>query len=154
MGFLSVRASKTFVEVFRSIHYAEQNDLAAVAHNKGNRYDEFVYRRNMVDSSTLGNLTVFNSMKTTWTFSFPFAAPVLDRISDPQNLEKGRKLIFATDLALLAEATENIGLKEEADKLWRESARLMGHNDINIVRSLVSSYHKIKADTNAQLHSK
>jgi len=147
MGYLSVRASKTFVEIFRSDYYAEQSTLAGDAHNKDKKYDEYVYRRNIVESAPFGNLSIFNKMKSAWSFGFPFAAPILEKIASP--IKKGRQLSYALDLARLAEATENIGLKDQADKLWAESAKLMGHNDINRMRSLAAKLHEVETNANA-----
>jgi hypothetical protein len=154
MGYLSVGASKTFVEVFRSNYYAEQISLAADAHSKDKKYDEYVYRRNIVESAAFGNLSVFNEMKTAWSFGFPFASPILDKIASPEGIKKGRKLSYAMDLARLAEATENIGLKDKADKLWAESAKLMGHNDVNRMRSLASKLHEVESDVKATTEKK
>lgn len=142
MGYLSVRASKTFVEVLRSNYNAEQESLAADAHSKGNKYAEFIHRRNIVESSRLGNLTVFNKMKTAWSFDFPFSAIALSQFIEQPGIEKGRKIVYAIDLGRLAEATENIGLKEEADKMWNESAKNMGY-DVPRLRSFIASLHKI-----------
>jgi hypothetical protein len=154
MGYLSARAGKTFLEAFRISYYQEQLELAAKAHREGDKYAEFVYRNNVIDVLPMGKLEVIENMKTTWTFSFPFAAPILDLIADVPDLEKGRRISYGIELGRLAEATENIGLKEEADKLWKESAKLIGHNDINKVRSLVASIHKIEEDVNAQMGKK
>ena len=145
MDYLCVRASRTFLEVFRSTYYYEQIRLAAIAHRDGNEYAEFVYRNNVVDSSPSGKLTIFNEMKGTWSFGFPFAALILDRMSAPPELEKGRKMSYAIELGRLAETTEEIGLKEDADRLWNESAKLMGHNDVSRVRSLVTELHKVES---------
>lgn len=143
MGYLSMRASKTFLEVFRSNYYAEQNDLAAEAHREGNKYNEFLYRKNVVDTTLFGKLSVFNTTKSTWTFGFPFAAPILDRIIATPGIDKGRQRVYGIDVGRLAEATENIGLKEEAANLWEESAKLTEINDINRLRSLISDLHNI-----------
>jgi hypothetical protein len=150
MGYLSMWASKTFLEVFRSDYYFEQIRSAADAHKQGNEYAEFVYRSNVVDSLLSGKLTVFNTMKTTWSLGFPFAALILDRISTAPELEKGRKISYGVELGRLAEVTEKIGQKEDANRLWNESARLMGHNDVTRVRSLVSGLHKIEVDAFAK----
>lgn len=154
MGFLSTRASKTFLEVFRSTYSTEQVELAAQARRDGNRYAEYVYRNNAVDILPMGKLKTIENMKTTWTFGFPFAAPILDRIGAVPDIEKGRKITYGIELGRLAEATENIGLKEEADKLWNEAASLMGHHDINKVRSLVSSLNKHDNETTEESKKK
>jgi hypothetical protein len=118
MGYLSVRASKTFLEGFRANYSHEQLELAAKAHREGDRYAEFVYRNNAVDILPMGKLNVIEQMKSTWTFGFPFAAPILDRIGAFPDLEKAQRITYCMELGRLAEATENIGLKEDADKLW------------------------------------
>jgi hypothetical protein len=151
MGYLSARAGKTFLEAFRISYYVEQLELAAKAHREGDKYAEFVCRNNVVDMLPMGKLKVIEDMKTTWTFSFPFAAPILDLITDVPELERGRRISYGIELGRLAEATEHIGLKEEADKLWKESVKLIGHNDINRVRSLVAGFHKAEDDANAQM---
>lgn len=144
MAYLSMRASKTFVDVFRSNYLSEQDDLAAAAHARGDKYAEFIYRHNIVDTYNCGGtLTVFGTMKKAWSYGFPFAAPILDRIVNPPGIEKGRQIGYATELGRLAEATENVGLRAEAEKLWIESARLIGHNDVHRMRKFVAGLHDI-----------
>jgi hypothetical protein len=150
MGYLSMRASKTFVDVLRSNYHTEQMKIAVEAHKEGNRYAEYIYRNNVVNTSPFGKSTTFNTMKTTWTFGFPFAAPILNRIADFSGLEKGQRRVYGIELGRLAEATENIGLKEEAEKLWKESAKLIEINDMDKLRSLITGLHKIDADATAE----
>jgi hypothetical protein len=150
MGYLSMRASKTFLEIFRANYSFEQLELAAEARKDGNKYTEYVYRNNAVDVMPIGKLKTIENMKTTWTFAFPFAAPILDRIGSVPDIEKGRKISYGIEVARLAEATENIGLKEEADKLWLKAAELTGEKDINRLRRLVAGLPKIEEDANKE----
>jgi hypothetical protein len=154
MGYLSMRASKTFVEVLRSNYHTEQMKMAAKAHNDGDTYSEFIYRNNVVNVSPFGKATTFNSMKNTWTFGFPFAAPILDRITDFSCLEKGRNRVYGIELGQLAEATENIGLKEEAEKLWEQSAKLTEIKDMTKLRSFIAGIHKIEDGAKAEKSKK
>jgi len=145
MGFLSVRASRIYLEVFRSSIIAEQTRLAAQAYEKGDRYSELVHRSNIVTFSQMGNLDTIEDMKGTWAFSFPFTSLILERIG--AGSEKGKKMVYAIDLGRLAEAMENVGLTGEAIPLWKESAKLMGHNDVDRVKSSVSGLHKIESES-------
>ncbi|MGZ3524233.1 MAG: hypothetical protein ACXU9L_05525 [Thermodesulfobacteriota bacterium] len=154
MGLLSVRASQMYLEVFRSNIIAEQMRLAAQAHEKGDKYSELVHRSNIVTFSQIGDLDPMENMKGTWSFSFPFTSLVLERIgagSDKgEKLNKGKRIAYAIDLGRLAEAMENLGLNSEAIPLWKESAKLMGHNDVEKVRSFVSGLHKIESESFSQ----
>jgi len=139
-----MRAGRTFVEAFRGLYYSEQTNLAAEAHSKKDNYAEYIYRHNIVDSYYYGgSLRVFDDAKKTWSFGFPFAAPALDRIYNTPGIEKGRKIGYATELGRLAEAAENIGLKDESQKMWTESAKLIGWNDVDRMRKFVAGLHEI-----------
>lgn len=142
-GYLSMRASETYLEVFRSIYSREQLESAAEARRHGNKYAEYVYRSNAVDILPIGKLKAIENTKTVWTFSFPFAAPGLDRIAAAPDLEKGRSISYGFELGRLADAAEDIGLIGEAEKLWAEAAKLTGCNDINKIRLVVSSLNKM-----------
>jgi len=151
MGYLSMGASRTYLEIYRANYHADQLWLASEAHREGNKYAEFVYRTNVADMSNLGKIKTIENMKNTWSFGFPFAAIILDRIASGPNMEIGRQRGYAVELARLAEATENIGLITEADRLWAESAQLMGHGDINKMRALVTDLHKIDDNANTSI---
>ncbi len=142
MGYLSARAYKVSVECIRISYYVEQEKLAAIAHKDGDKYAEFIYRTNIADSSHMGKLKTFEDMKTAWTLSFPFAPLVMERIIKIPNQEKADRIDYAMNLGRLAEATENIGLTEEAAKEWDESTKLMEWNDINRMRSFVNRAHE------------
>ncbi len=143
MGYLSERASKTFVELYRANYSREQIYLAAQARYRGEKYSEFTYRHNAVNILPYGKLETIKRMKTAWTIFFPFSAPGLDRMMSYGSTEKSEKTTYGIELARLAEATENIGLKDEAAKLWSESAKLLGHSDVAKVRFLVSTLNKM-----------
>ena len=144
MGYLSVRASKVYLETLRVSIVAEQEQLGAQAHKKGDRYSELIHRSNIVTFSAPGRLRSIEDMKETWSFSFPFASLILERIG--KGSEKGELKAYAIDLARLAEAMEGIGLTNEAMPLWEDAARTLGYKDIETLKAFVSGLHKVEAD--------
>jgi ribosomal protein S18 len=144
MGYLSVRASKMYHEALRISIITEQMQLAAQAHKKDDRYSELVHRSNIVSFSTPGALRSMEDMKNTWSFSFPFASLILERIGEAS--EKAKIKSYAMDLARLAEAMEEVGLTKDAVLLWQESAKILGYKDIEKLKSFVSGLHKVESD--------
>jgi hypothetical protein len=154
MGYMSMRASKTFIKVLRSGYHTEQIKMAVKAYDEGNKYAEFIHRSNVVTASPFGKGATFDNMTNTWTFGFPFASPVLDCIADFSCQERGRSRVYGIEIGQLAEATENIGLREEAQKLWEESAKLTEIKDITKLRSFIGNIHKIEAEAKAKQYGK
>jgi hypothetical protein len=144
MGYLSVRASKIYLEVLRTSIVTEQTQLGAQAHKKGDRYSELVHRSNIVTFSAPARLRSMENIKKTWSFGFPFASLILERIG--KGSEKGELKAYAIDLARLAEAMEGVGLTNEAIPLWQDAARILGYKDIEKLKAFVSGLHKVEAD--------
>ena len=143
MGILSMKASDVFVEVVRSQYDREQQMMAAQARKDGKPYWELVHRKNVVDASSYSNLPSFEEASDNWTFAFPFAAPILKKISDIPNRDKAYRVMHGINLARMADTLELLGKDEEAVELWQQAAKQMGHNDIQKARSIVADMTKL-----------
>jgi len=144
MAYFSARASKMYLEALRVSIVTEQEQLGAQAHKKGDRYSELIHRSNIVTFSAPGQLRSIEDMKNTWSFSFPLASLVLERIG--QGSEKGELKAYAIDLARLAEAMEAVGLTKEAIPVWQDAATILGYKDIEKLKAFVSGLHRVEAD--------
>jgi hypothetical protein len=133
-----------YLEALRVGIVTEQAQLGAQAHKKGDRYSELVHRSNIVTFSAPGRLRSMEEGKETWSFSFPFASLILERIG--KGSEKGALRAYGMDLGRLAEAMEAVGLTNEATPLWQEAAKILGYKDIEKLKSFVSGLHKVEAD--------
>jgi hypothetical protein len=142
MGFLSMRASRVYLEVFRISYEHEQEMLAARARQSGALHWELVYRKNVVDVSPPSGLRSLKDTAATWEFTFPFAAPILKAIGDIPQKDRAYQINKGVNLARLADALERAGLRDEAAAAWKEAIKLMGHNDVEKARSLVKSLNQ------------
>ena len=142
MGFLSMKASRTYLEVFRISYEHEQERLAARACQSGALHWELAHRKNVVDLSLPSDLSSLENTEATWDFTFPFTAPILKAIGDIPQKDRAYQKNKGANLARLADALERAGLHDEAESTWKEALRLMGHNDMEKARALVQTFNQ------------
>lgn len=142
MGFLSMKASPMYLEVFRLNYEHEQEMLAARARQSGTLHWELAHRKNVVDVSPPSDLRSLKDTAATWDFAFPFAAPVLKAMGDIPQKERAYQKNKGVNLARLADTLERAGLRDEAAATWQEAIKLMGHNDIEKARALVQTLNQ------------
>lgn len=142
MGFLSMKASRTYLEVFRIKYEHEQEMLAARARQSGALHWELTHRKNVVDLSLPSDLRSLKDTAATWDFAFPFAAPILKAIGDIPQKDRAYQINKGVQLARLADALERAGLRDEAAATWKEAIKLMGHNDIKKARAIVKTLNQ------------
>lgn len=139
MGFLSMKASRTYLEVFRISYEHEQEMLAARARQSGALHWELAHRKNIVDLSLPSDLRSLKTAAATWDLTFPFAAPILKAIQDIPQKDRAYQTNKGVNLARLADTLERAGLRDEAAATWQEAIKLMGHNDIEKARAVVKA---------------
>lgn len=142
MGLLSIKASHTYLEVFRLNYEHEQEMLAARARQSGALHWELGYRKNVVDLSLPSDLHSLKNTEATWDIVFPFAAPILEAIGDMPQKDLAYQKNKGVNLARLADALERAGMHDEAESTWKEALRLMGHNDMEKAKALVQTLNQ------------
>ncbi len=144
MGLLSARAGHMYLEILKSQYVWEQEALALRAQQRGDIEDAVHRYLNVVDATSATGLETFDPDRIYWTFSFPFQAVALKKISsysDPSGI--GRSRTEGVNRAKLGLFLEKVEQKEAALKQYKIAAQLLGYDDIEKVRANAIEFIKI-----------
>ncbi len=144
MGYLSVRASRMYLETFRINYEHEQELLAARKRKEGALQWELAHRINVVNLSPPVELPSFLDMNEVWSLEFPLTSLILERISNIPYRYETYKKYKGQKIAMLADTLERLGMKKEAEEKWKEASRFTGHTNIEKTKKMVSMWHKIE----------
>lgn len=140
MGLLSQKASKTYLEIVNVKYEIQQEKLASRAKKDGDLERALIHYTNLVDATSSPGRAFFNFDETTWTWGFPFAALFLHKISegtDSQGIARARN--EGVNRGKLAAILEALGREKEASEQYKKAAALIGFEDINRVKKLITT---------------
>jgi len=123
MGYLSSKASITFLDIVKVNYVNEQEILAICAKNDGNINKAIRHYYNLVDAKE--GLRSFDVKKNPWNFFFPFEAIALKKLSDTPR-QRGIKIDIGISHGKLANALEMAGLDKEAEEEYQKASILIG----------------------------
>jgi hypothetical protein len=138
MGFLSMRASKVYSEIVKTNYEQEQETIGDQLWKRGKLSEAVIHYSNVVQVLS-GTEMKSLSPDHVWSFGFPFAAIILNEITNKADVS-GRGKAFAEGIARgkLGMVLESLGRKEEAQREYRAAAKLTGMNDIDRVKKFIS----------------
>jgi hypothetical protein len=147
MAYAAMRASAMFLEVARTNYILEQQVRAACAEQSGN-WAEAVHRyANAAEAASASGARFVTRMTMAWNLTFPMESGVLEKVVAEGGGRKGRSMQEGTMRAMLAEALENLGSQEEADRELRIASQMLGYGEnIDAVRSLAELVHVSNQD--------
>jgi hypothetical protein len=114
MGFHSMNASKTHLRMAKSRYEQEQGLLGASHWKKGNVFEAAIHLSNVVQVTSRRGSWAFDLPEREWSFAFPFIAPILDRIGEPNRQEPARLKFEAMHRGKLGVVLEELGRPEAA----------------------------------------
>lgn len=132
MGYLSMIASKSFLEIVSLNYQMEEHIKAIRAKENADMANAVIHYKNLIEASSPPGLYCFSDKRDLWSLGFPFMAVVLGQISKPIPAE-GAKKREAMNRAMLADAMEKAGDKKAATAEYAKAADLFGF-DANIER--------------------
>lgn len=136
MAFLSSSASREFLLMAQLSVQAEEDRQALKAWTHGD-FGEALGHASCSTSAMYGVAArAFDPELTRWPIGFPFMAPVLARIREPNLKPRGLANAQAASRAKLGVIWEQLGKVDLADREYREAARLAGSGDAKNLRDL------------------
>ncbi len=138
MGLLSMKASKIYLESIRIDYLTEQELLAVRAQKDGDSNQALIHYSNLVYATSPSGIRFFETMQSKWSFSFPFAAIIVEEIGRDAGASKlSRAGIEGVNRGKLGIILEALGRKNEAEEQYQIAAKLMGTNDTQEVRERI-----------------
>jgi hypothetical protein len=143
MGFLSMKASKVYLEVVKTHYKQEQEMLGDQFWKRGKLNEAAVHYSNVIQVFSGRDMKSL-SPDNAWSFGFPFAAIILQEIKNEADVS-GRGKAFAEGIAhgKLGMVLERLGRKEEAQREYSSAAKLTGMNDIDRVKKFIKGMNGI-----------
>jgi hypothetical protein len=140
-SFLSMVASKSFINIVRINYQIEEQIKAIKAKKNADIKQAIVHYRNLVEASSSPGLYCFNDKRDLWSIDFPFAAVILGKISKSiPNQAKGAERVAAINRAMLADALEKSGDTKAANYEYAKAANIIGlGNDIQKLKKIVQT---------------
>lgn len=133
-----MRASKSFLEIVRLNYLIEQHILAIRAKKGGDMNRAIIHYENLVSASRSPGLYTFDKSRKYWTFSFPFAFPILEQVPPEVANREPKKVTEAMYRAMLADALEKAGRTEEAMSEYVNASYLLGYTeDVGRVKEFI-----------------
>jgi len=132
MGYLAQRATFVFLEFCKHRYTMEQEILAVRARQRGDLREAARCFKNVAVAADSTGLRCFvDEPKKYWSLDFPIWAIVLREMTSASKTYSKKGIEFDAGLkhGRFAEALEEMGEKEEADKEYQTAARLMGRPD-------------------------
>ncbi len=119
----------------------EENFRATREERNGNIEKALTHQRNAVTFSSPEYIATFDKYCDENLFS-PFAYLLLDKVVASSGFDNARnEALYRSSYAYLLEKN---GAREAAEKEWKNAARLMGHNDIDKVKSMTEYLMKMR----------
>lgn len=137
-SYLSMLASKSFVNIIRINYQTEQHLLAIKAKKNLDMKKAIVHYRNLVEASSNPGLYCFNEKRGLWSIDLPFTVFIMGDIAKTAPAS-GTEKVEAINRALLADVLEKSGDIDAANSEVKKSAKLMGFNADKEVQRLKSS---------------
>lgn len=137
MGFLSMRGSNIYLEMVKTNYIQEQEFIADQFWMRGNLNEAVIHYHNAVQALSGTGLKAFNPDHMKWSFGFPFAAIVLNAITEKSNKTGGRVIFEGINRGKLGMVLESLGRHEEAHREYLYAAELMHVNEIERVKRIV-----------------
>lgn len=138
MGWLSMTASETYLDLVRTAYRHEQELLANQAWQQGDLRRALIHYDNLVQASSEAGIKALEPGHVRWPFSFPVAAIVLQSLSQrPGVSAKGRAYLEGVYRAKLARVLEATGRPEDARAEFGRAAQLMGVDGIEQVKQFI-----------------
>lgn len=138
MGFLSMRASKVYLEIVKTNYKQEQEMLGDQLWKSGKLNEAVVHYSNVVQVISGADIKSLNPDRAQWSFGFPFAAIILNEIKNKTDVS-GRGKAFDEGIARgkLGMVLESLGRGEEAQSEYLSAAKLTGMNEIDRVKKFI-----------------
>lgn len=125
---LSARASRTFLAVARTEFIAEQEQALRSTWRAGNYLDASVHASCLVEAEFGRDSDALSPSRSLWSLSFPFVAPILDAIRDPNITKASRSAEMAVSRAKFGAVLEQLGRSDLAEVQYAEAARIAGNS--------------------------
>jgi len=146
MGYLSKKASLTFLEIVKFNYKIEQQILAVRAKQEGNFHKAAIYYTNIISVEEFPGLMCFNQTMNSWSFDFPFSTIFLQKMSEAR-LNRGVDITIGITHGRFAEILEFLGRNQEAQKEYQKAAKLMGvPGNINRVKEIIKKLEKSESE--------
>jgi hypothetical protein len=148
MGLLSQNAVPTYLEMIRVTYAADQELMGDTALAGGTPLKAVRYYRNVLDAD--GSMAALAARRIPWDLSFPFAAPILEKIrtnADPDG--KGRAIVQGLTHGKLAIALEQSKQDQEAKAEYQKASGLLGTTDVEIIKKRSQAILKAAVDARA-----
>jgi hypothetical protein len=138
-SYLSMLASKSFINIIRINYQMEEHIKAIKAKKNADIKQAIVHYRNLVEASSSPGLYCFNDKRDLWSIDFPFAAVILEKISKSVPVD-GAEKVAAFNRAMLADALEKSGDMKAANYEYAKAANIIGlGNDIQKLKKFVQT---------------
>lgn len=138
MSFLSMRASKVYLEIVKTNYKQEQETLGDQLWKSGKLNEAAIHYYNVIQVLSSTDMKSL-SPDHVWSFGFPFSAIILNEIKNKSDIH-GRGKAFEEGIVRgkLGMVLESLGRNEEAQREYLSAAKLTGMNDIDRVRKFIS----------------
>jgi len=133
---LSSRASRQFLAAAQLSLQAQEDHQAAQAWHRGDFGAAVGHAACSVEAMYGSGAVAFDPERVPWSLAFPFVAPVLSRILEPNVTPQGIGNAQAASRAKLGAIWEQLGRVELAEREYGEAARLFGEADAKRMRVL------------------
>lgn len=138
MGFLSMRASNIYLEIVKTNYKQEQEMLGDQFWKNGKLNEAVVHYSNVVQVISGADMKAFDPNRAKWSFSFPFAAVVLNEIKNKADLSgHGKAFDEGVARGKLGMVLESLGRNEEAQREYSSAAKLTGMKEIDRVKKFI-----------------
>jgi tetratricopeptide (TPR) repeat protein len=127
MGYLSKRASSTFLEIIKLNYITEQEVHAVRAKFNGDLDQAALYYKNIISAQDPPGLRSFDPYLSSWDFAFPFAAPILRKMQEVAP-RRGGEALYGITHGKLAYVLEKMGKKEEAEQQYLMALEMIGRS--------------------------
>jgi hypothetical protein len=136
VAILSSRASRQFLLVARLSLQVEEDREAAEAWSRGDFGAALGHAACSTSARYGSGAKAFAPDRTNWPVYFPFVAPILRRIMEPNLTPRGEAHAEAAERAKLGIIWEQLGQAALAEREYQAAAKLSGANDTKRMRDI------------------